>query len=62
MKVTAIKQGYHGRLRAVGDVFDVPDGSRASWFVPVDKADDLDKAEKQPTRRKSGADKADDLV
>lgn len=37
MKVIAIKQGYFGKLRAPDDVFEVPDGEKASWFTPVDK-------------------------
>ncbi len=35
MKVTATKPGYFGKLREVGDTFDVPDGAKASWFKPV---------------------------
>lgn len=35
MKVIALKQGYHGRLREKDDQFDVPDGSKASWFTPA---------------------------
>ncbi|MDZ7789732.1 MAG: hypothetical protein U5L08_04410 [Xanthomonadales bacterium] len=37
MKVEAIKKGYHGKLREKGDVFEVPNGSKASWFTPVKK-------------------------
>lgn len=33
MKVIATKPGYFGKLRAEGDVFDVPEGTKASWFV-----------------------------
>lgn len=36
MKVRAIKMGFYEALRSVGDVFDVPDGETASWFVPVE--------------------------
>lgn len=47
MKVRAIKSGYHGgTLRRAGDVFDVPDGAKASWFVGVDAVD----AAKQKTK------------
>jgi hypothetical protein len=35
MKVVALKPGYLGKLRQPGDEFDVPEGSKASWFVPV---------------------------
>jgi hypothetical protein len=35
-QVTAIKQGYYGgRLLAPGDVFEVPDDAKASWFAPA---------------------------
>lgn len=37
MKVIATKQGYFGKLRAVGDEFEVPEGSKASWFQPVEQ-------------------------
>lgn len=36
MKVRAIKMGFYEALRSVGDVFDVPDGETASWFVAVE--------------------------
>lgn len=35
MKVKAIELGYHGALREPGDEFDVPKGSKASWFEPI---------------------------
>lgn len=35
MKVEAIKTGYFGKLREPGDVFEVPNGAKASWFTPV---------------------------
>lgn len=37
MKVIATKQGYFGKLRQPGDEFEVPAGSKASWFQPVEK-------------------------
>lgn len=37
MKVIAIKPGYFGKLRAVDDEFEVPEGARASWFQPVEQ-------------------------
>lgn len=36
MQVVATEKGYFGALREAGDSFDVPDGSRASWFKPVE--------------------------
>lgn len=39
MKVRALKQGYYGgSRRREGEVFDVKDGAKASWFVPVESA------------------------
>ena len=36
MKVRAIKQGFYGDdLKEPGDVFEVKDGSKSKWFVPV---------------------------
>lgn len=36
MKVRALRTGFFGGRRRPGAVFDVPDGERGSWFVPVD--------------------------
>lgn len=39
MKVQVIKPGYHGGKRyKPGDVFDVADGLKGSWFAPVESA------------------------
>lgn len=39
MKVRATKRGYDNVvLREEGDEFDMPDGAKGSWFVPVGKA------------------------
>lgn len=35
MEVIATKPGFLGKLRAAGDVFQAPDGLKASWFVPT---------------------------
>lgn len=35
MEVRATKAGFYEALRQPGDVFHVPDGLRASWFIPV---------------------------
>ncbi|OZI58711.1 hypothetical protein [Bordetella genomosp. 1] len=45
MLVRATKQGYGGKngqhqLREEGDVFEVEDGAKGSWFEPVEKSDD----------------------
>lgn len=39
MKVRAIKQGFYGSLRRVGDVFEAEDGAKASWFEPAEAAE-----------------------
>ncbi len=36
MKVRALRTGFFGGRRRPGTVFDVPDGSTGSWFVPVE--------------------------
>ncbi len=38
MKVIATKMGFFGSLRQPGESFDVPDGSKASWYAPADAA------------------------
>lgn len=53
MKVIATKQGYLGKLRQPGDEFEVPDGTKGSWFEPVKQ-----KAEDKKSKEKP----ADDLV
>lgn len=46
MKVVAIKPGFFGKLRQVGDEFEVPKGEKATWFAEV-KAEKPTKAEKE---------------
>ena len=49
MKVKATKVGYFGKLRDVGDEFEVPEGTKkATWFDPVEaeKPAKQEKAEK----------------
>lgn len=36
MRVVAKSIGYFGSLRAAGDEFEVPDGTKGSWFAPVE--------------------------
>jgi hypothetical protein len=36
MRVVAIKEGYDNiKLREVGEEFEMPEGAKGSWFVPV---------------------------
>lgn len=60
MKVIAIKQGYLGKLRQPGDEFEVPEGSKASWFQPVEQKAS-GKGGKKP-EAKADEKPADDLV
>lgn len=54
MEVIATKAGYFGDARRhEGERFDVPAGTKASWFVPVDKA---------TTSRPKRADKTPDTL
>jgi len=34
--VVAIAIGFDGQLRQVGDEFEMQEGSKGSWFVPVE--------------------------
>jgi hypothetical protein len=48
MRVKVKAKGFYGgALRYVGTIFEVPDGTQASWFEPVDKKPDEPKAKKQ---------------
>jgi hypothetical protein len=51
MKVIAKQLGYFGKLREPGDEFEVPEGSKASWFVPVEKVES-----KKPKANDTGKD------
>lgn len=53
MEVITLKPGYFGKLREVGEKFDVPKGSKSSWFSPVE-------APKPDNPKKN--DKPDDIV
>lgn len=35
MKAVAVSKGFYGSLREPGDVFEVAEGARASWFAPA---------------------------
>ncbi len=55
MKVIATKLGYFGKLRQPGDEFEVPDGTKGSWFEPV-------KQEAKGKKAQANDKPADDLV
>lgn len=58
MKVKATKQGYLGKIREAGDVFEVPDGLKASWFKPVEKAE-AEAAKSETAAQKKAREKAE---
>lgn len=76
MRVVALKPGYYGGLRAVGELFEVADDAKASWFAPVDAEQEETEQEEpereEPEREETAAHKgkssrkkaaaADDLV
>ena len=37
MRVIATEPGFFSYLRQEGDEFEVPEGSKASWFQPVEQ-------------------------
>lgn len=56
MKVIATKTGFDGkRIRVAGEAFEMPDGSKGSWFEPA-------KAEKKSQEPKEPKSPASDLV
>ena len=60
MKVIATKLGYFGKLREPGDEFEVPDGTKGSWFQPVEQKAN-GKGGKKPEAQ-ANEKSADDLV
>ena len=40
MQVIATAKGFFGALIEEGQTFDVPDGSKASWFKPIGKGEE----------------------
>jgi hypothetical protein len=60
MKVIATKLGYFGKLREPGDECEVPDGTKGSWFQPVEQKAN-GKGGKKPEAQ-ANEKPADDLV
>ena len=59
MLVIATAKGFFGQYRNEGDEFEVPEGTKGSWFKPVP----ADEPEAKPARgRRASAEPADDLV
>lgn len=60
MKVIASKLGYFGKLREPGDEFEVPDGTKGSWFHPVEQKANVKSGKKSEAQAKEKL--ASDLV
>lgn len=52
-------RGYHGTLREVGEVFEVAEGEKSSWFEPVPERP---VPPVEPPKAKGGKPKDDGLV
>lgn len=62
MEVIATSKGYHGKLREIGDKFEVPNGSKASWFAPVEEKGKAKGKSKSDAKPEGGDKPADPLV
>lgn len=59
MRVIATKPGFFDYLRQEGDEFEVPEGTKGSWFKPV-PADEPEAKAKPARGRKASSEPADD--
>ena len=48
MQVRALAFGFFGGRRRPGDVFDVPEGTKGTWFAPVTASEAKAPAGKKP--------------
>ena len=55
MRVIATKVGFFDYLRRAGEEFEVPDGTKGSWFKPVEVAE----PEKPAPRARKAAQQAE---
>lgn len=62
MKVIATATGYFQKVRAPGEVFDVPANTKGSWFAPVDKAQAKALADSHAAAAKAASQGSNDLV
>ena len=52
MLVIATAKGFFGQYRDEGDEFEVPEGTKGSWFKPVDVPEDEAAAARRPRKPK----------
>ncbi len=58
MQVRAIAAGFYGHYREIGDVFEVPSGTKATWFAPAKQV----AAEAPKTETPAGGNSGQSLV
>lgn len=65
MLVIATAKGFFGQYRNEGDEFEVPEGTKGSWFKPVDAQEDEAPTVRRPRKpkdEKAESDAADGLT
>lgn len=62
MRVIATKPGFSDYLRQPGDVFEVPDGSKGSWFKPVEDEPSMPAARGRKASKADADDSVSDLT
>lgn len=63
MRVIAIKTGYDNvKFREVGEEFEMPAGSKGSWFKPVEETVKPEPVKEEKKSKKGSKDAADDIT
>lgn len=62
MKVIAIAKGFRGKLYEPGETFDVPEGTKGSWFVPAELQPEAKSAKVAKPAKAEKAAEGGDLV
>lgn len=62
MKVRAIRPGYYGKLREVGEVFEVADGRKATWYETVGREPAAPASRPERAKGRAKGESSDDLV
>lgn len=62
MRVVANSIGYFGSLRVAGDEFEVPTGTKGSWFAPVEPEAKAKSAKGKGKEPEQSGDEAADAI
>jgi hypothetical protein len=62
MRVVATAQGYLGCFREVGDEFEVPVGTKGSWFTAVVESKPAGKAKRKDAESDPAGDEASEAI